>query len=86
MEGFNIFIGWSVGFSERVVWTKGGGDLGESKVGFDVEGTLVCPLQFKYNVCCITQTFTHTSSNFYTSSHIGNSCRSLPPSLSRHPY
>lgn len=47
MEGFIFFIGWIVGFSAGVVWTKGGGNLGESKVGFNIGGMLVCPLQFQ---------------------------------------
>ena len=82
MEGFTLFIEWIVGFSAGVVWTKGGRNLGESKVGFNIVGMLVRHYNSN-NVCCITQTFSHISSSFYTSSHIGNPCRSPPLTLFR---
>jgi hypothetical protein len=47
MDMFNLFTGHIVGLSAGLVWTKGGGNLGESKVGFNIGGMLVHPLQFK---------------------------------------
>jgi hypothetical protein len=34
LQGLNIFIGWSVGFSVGVVWAKGGNSFGRKRDWF----------------------------------------------------